>query len=99
MKLYVNKEGVWCGTQAEAKKIGAEVTEVPTDKQSLITFLNLLQREAPPSDKHQTTSSHKVPNHIQLIDAANEASLQDLQHVVYRYLMKVDDALDLKRKK
>ena len=40
MKLYTNAKGQWVGTQAEAKTIGAEQTEVPTDKPSLLAWLN-----------------------------------------------------------
>ena len=36
MKLYTNAKGQWVGTQAEAKTIGAEQTDVPTDKPSLV---------------------------------------------------------------
>ena len=40
MKLYTNAKGQWVGTQAEAKTIGAEQTDVPTDKPSLLAWLN-----------------------------------------------------------
>jgi len=46
MKLYRNSEGVWAGTQADARKMcGKDYTEmdVPTDKPSLLKFLNLNQ--------------------------------------------------------
>ena len=44
MKLYKNSNGVWAGTQADARKMcGKDYTEVdvPTDKPSLLKFLNL----------------------------------------------------------
>lgn len=44
MRLYKNSDGVWAGTQADAKKLcGKDYTEVdvPTDKSNLLKFLNL----------------------------------------------------------
>ena len=46
MRLYKNSNGVWAGTQADARKMcGKDYTEVdvPTDKPSLLKFLNLNQ--------------------------------------------------------
>ena len=40
MRLYMNKQGEWVGTQAEAKKIGATMVDVPTDKPNLLKWLN-----------------------------------------------------------
>ena len=40
MRLYMNKQGEWVGTQAEAKKIKADMVEVPTDKPNLLKWLN-----------------------------------------------------------
>lgn len=41
MKLYTNNKGQWAGTQADAKQLGDfEQVEVPTDKPSLLEFLN-----------------------------------------------------------
>ena len=98
MKLYVNTKGQWVGTQAEAKKIGAKVTEVPTDKPGLLAFLNR-QQQAAASDPIPASKPVKVNKSLSqtLFDAANEATLEELQHVVYRYLTKIDDALDLKK--
>jgi len=41
MRLYMNKQGEWVGTQAEAKKIGATMVDVPTET---INQIYLLQR-------------------------------------------------------
>ena len=101
MRLYVNSNGQWTGTQAEAKKINAQLIEVPTDKPSLIAFLNG-QQNIPAAETIQPTArpAKKQKQHIshELFDVANRASLQELQAVVYRYLMQVDEALDLKTK-
>ena len=43
MRLYTNSKGAWAGTQADARKeFGKDWREVdvPTDKQSLLDFLN-----------------------------------------------------------
>ena len=41
MRLYTNNKGEWAGTQADAKKLGSfELVEVPTDKPTLLQFLN-----------------------------------------------------------
>ena len=44
MKLYRNSNGVWAGTQADARKYcGKDYTtvDVPTDKPNLLGFLNI----------------------------------------------------------
>jgi len=44
MRLYTNNEGGWAGTQADAKVWGKfEQVEVPTDKATLLEFLNEYQ--------------------------------------------------------
>tara|TARA_Y100001937_G_scaffold16753_1_gene23090 strand:+ start:293 stop:613 length:321 start_codon:yes stop_codon:yes gene_type:complete len=46
MKLYRNSNGVWAGTQADARKMCGKdytVVDVPVDKPSLLKFLNLNQ--------------------------------------------------------
>ena len=46
MKLYKNSEGVWAGTQADARKMCGKTystVDVPTDKPNLLAFLNLNQ--------------------------------------------------------
>jgi len=101
MKLYTNSLGQWTGTQAEAKKIGAQLIDVPTDKPGLIAFLNGQQKMSAAEISPPTSiPGKKQKQHIshELFDVANRASLQDLQAVVYRYLMQVDVALDLKTK-
>ena len=46
MKLYKNSEGVWAGTQADARKMCGkdyQTVDVPVDKPNLLQFLNLNQ--------------------------------------------------------
>ena len=43
MKLYKNSNGVWAGTQADARKMCGkdyQTVDVPVDKPSLLRFLN-----------------------------------------------------------
>lgn len=99
MRLYTNSLGQWAGTQIDAKKIDAHLIEVPTDKPGLIAFLNGQQKTATVEAVDPTPApAKKQKQHIshELFEVANRASLQELQTVVYRYLMQVDDALDLK---
>lgn len=44
MRLYTDHKGNWAGTQADAKQFGEyEQVEVPTDKSTLLQFLNEYQ--------------------------------------------------------
>lgn len=46
MKLYKNSNGVWAGTQSDARKMCGKdytVVDVPVDKSNLLKFLNLNQ--------------------------------------------------------
>ena len=44
MRLYTDNQGNWAGTQADAKQFGEyEQVEVPTDKPTLLEFLNEYQ--------------------------------------------------------
>ena len=48
MKLYTDNKGTWAGTQVDAKKFGEfygdyETVDVPTDKPTLLKFLNEYQ--------------------------------------------------------
>jgi hypothetical protein len=105
MKLYTHN-GQWFGTQADARKGGASIDpiEVPVDKAGLLEFLNAhrvghapgltVEPQAPTAAPVPTAGPTLSPRHA-LFEAAAEASLQDLQHVVYRYMMAIDDAFDL----
>ena len=75
MKLYKNTDGVWAGTQADARKIcGKEYTtvDVPVDKPSLLRFLNANKVGAgidPYGDELVSDWFHKTRN----TDVPNEA--------------------------
>lgn len=105
MKLYVNPEGKWVGTQAEAKNIGAKLVEVPTDKPSLIKFLNTLEL---PSDnnkvKAETTTTLKQPtlrpHPWQTIrECAQKASIKDLTVALAVFMDRVDELADKTKNK
>ena len=53
MRLYMNKQGEWVGTQAEAKKIKADMVDVPTDKPNLLKWLNTFTGAIDDAAKHQ----------------------------------------------
>lgn len=111
MKLYVSTSGQWFGTQAEARKGGASIdpTEVPVDKAGLLEFLNAhkvgdvsgapqaVAALVPVFTPPEPTSGPTVSPRHALFEAAKHASLQDLQHVVYRYMMAIDDEFDLRK--
>ena len=66
MKLYKNSNGVWAGTQADARKMcGKDYTsvDVPVDKPSLLKFLNFNQVGSHTSnDKTETHYEVYVPS-------------------------------------
>ena len=66
MKLYKNSEGVWAGTQLDArKKCGKDYStiDVPTDKPNLLKFLNLHQVGSYTSnDKTETHYEVYIPS-------------------------------------
>ena len=106
MKLYAYN-GQWFGTQADAKKAGAptDPIEVPVDKAGLLQFLNDHRVGYAPGltlapqavvTPMPTSGPTLSPRHA-FFEAAKHASLQDLQHVVYRYMMAIDDEFDLRR--
>ena len=87
--------------------------EVPTSKEALMKWLNnsrvVSQADVAVSEfvaKQTTvvddaritgTPTHQSSTPVTLFEAAKGASLRDLQHVVYRYLERIDDEFDLRR--
>ena len=107
MKLYTNAKGQWVGTQAEAKTIGAEQTEVPTDKPSLLAWLNIRTEAAnalglPVEPVPAAVVTEKVTSHPQgrphpwvtIRECAEKAALKDLSVALAVYMNRVDEALD-----
>jgi hypothetical protein len=66
MKLYKNSNGVWAGTQADARKMCGKdysTVDVPVDKPNLLGFLNLNQVGSHTSnDKTETHYEVYIPN-------------------------------------
>ena len=63
MKLYKNSEGVWAGTQADARKMCGKTystVDVPTDKPNLLKFLNLNQVGSYTSNGKQGTITGEI---------------------------------------
>ena len=63
MRLYKNSEGVWAGTQADARKICGKTystVDVPTDKPNLLKFLNLNQVGSYTSNDKQVTITGEI---------------------------------------
>ena len=107
MRLYTNAKGQWVGTQAEAKKIDAWHTDVPTDKSSLLAWLNhkaeltnsfgLPVEPVPaPVVTERVTSHPQGRPHpwVTIRECAEKASLKDLSHALAIYMNRVDELLD-----
>jgi len=63
MKLYKNSEGVWAGTQADARKMCGKTystVDVPVDKPNLLKFLNLNQVGSYTSNDKQGTIAGEI---------------------------------------
>jgi hypothetical protein len=107
MRLYTNSKGQWVGTQAEAKTIGAEQTEVPTDKPSLLAWLNNRTEAAnalglPAEPMPAPVVTERVTSHPQgrphpwvtIRECAEKAALKDLSVALAIYMNRVDELLD-----
>lgn len=108
MRLYMNKQGEWVGTQAEAKKIGATMVDVPTDKPNLLKWLNTFTgkidlAEIPPLDAAKEGAENKTkPGGVTLkahawdtiMQCARNASIKDLTMALVVYMDRVHDIAD-----
>ena len=107
MRLYTNVKGQWVGTQAEVKKIDAWHTDVPTDKPSLLAWLNHKAEltnsfglpvepvPAPVITERVTSHPQGRPHPWMTIrECAEKASLKDLGHALAIYMNRVDELLD-----
>lgn len=98
MKLYVNSLGEWVGTQAEAKKINAVQVEVPTDKPSLLNWLNNrhhVRVEPLIADAPVYQSNLTKPHAWQTIrECAEQADLKDLGVALAVLMNRLDEAAD-----
>ena len=75
MKLYKNSNGVWAGTQADARKMCGKTystVDVPVDKPSLLEFLNLNQVGSYTSNDKQGTITGEI-------DTSNKSAMSWIQ--------------------
>ena len=102
MRLYMNKQGEWVGTQAEAKKIGADMVDVPTDKPNLLKWLNTFTgkidlAEIPPLDAakpNTRTVTQKAHAWETIRECAQKASIDDMTVALAVYMDRVQDIAD-----
>jgi hypothetical protein len=93
MRLYTNNEGGWAGTQADAKVWGKfEQVEVPTDKATLLEFLNThaVGAVATPRSLADPTTQNKISpiDDLNLKEAFKNAGL------TREYLRRVYDKIE-----
>jgi hypothetical protein len=82
MKLYTNNKGQWAGTQADAKKLGSfDLVEVPTDKPTLLQFLNEYQVGASDAISAQMEMVQQQPRHP-MSCSVNDLNGYDVNDVV-----------------
>ena len=100
MRLYMNKVGEWVGTQAEAKKIGATIVEVPTDKPNLLKWLNgftgAIDVAAQEVIEEKKTIQKLPKAHAwdTIMQCAKNASINDLTMALIVYMDRVQDIAD-----
>jgi hypothetical protein len=100
MRLYANKKGEWVGTQSEAKKIGATMVEVPTDKPNLLKWLNeftgAIDVAAQEIIEEKKTIQKPLKAHAweTIGECADKASIEDLTVALARYMDRVQDIAD-----
>jgi len=103
MKLYANDNGEWVGTQAEAKKIGAEQVDVPVDKPSLLAWLNGNKVGAKETQTKINLSTGDVITHTSndkkhpwqsIREMAEQASLRDLGVALAVVMNRLEEAAE-----
>ena len=103
MRLYMNKQGEWVGTQAEAKKIKADMVDVPTDKPNLLKWLNTftlgptidaIADETEVVKNSKPTKPHKYDFWDNIRDVAENCSLTDFNVALAVFMDRVHDIAD-----
>ena len=101
MRLYMNKQGEWVGTQAEAKKIDASMVDVPTDKPNLLKWLNTftgaidVAAKEVIQDKPKTrTVTQKAHAWETIRECAQKASIDDMTVALAILMDRVQDIAD-----
>lgn len=102
MKLYHTQNGRWVGTQADAKIDGPnwKAVEVPTDKPSLIEWLNAnslnidVAYGASQSRTEAATTLHKPHAWQTIRECAERAPLKDLGAALAVAMNRLDEIAD-----
>ena len=98
MRLYMNKQGDWVGTQAEAKKIIASMVDVPTDKPNLLKWLNTFTGAIDDAAKEVIQDKPKPGRVTQkahawetIRECAQQASIDDMTVALAVFMDRVHD--------
>ena len=104
MRLYTNNEGGWDGTQADAKVWGKfEQVEVPTDKATLLEFLNThavgaVATSRPPevssTQKTHPQSCSANPNYYDVRDAVLNCDRNQLGTTLAAIITRLHDEME-----
>lgn len=100
MKLYTNDNGEWFGTQALAKQRSYHwwPVDVPTDKPSLIEWLNNRDErkmvDEPPKVEASYTSNDKKHPWQSVREMAEQASLRDLGVALAVVMNRLEEAAE-----
>ena len=101
MRLYMNKQGEWVGTQAEAKKISASMVDVPTDKPNLLKWLNTFTGAIDDAAKEVMQDKPKPGRVTQkahawetIRECAQKASIDDMTVALAILMDRVQDIAD-----
>jgi len=104
MKLYTDYKGRWAGTQSDAKQFDAfEQVEVPTDKPTLLEFLNEYQVGAADvvsaqmevvQQKTHPLSCSANPNVFDVRDAVLNCDRKDLAAALGAIISRLHDELE-----
>ena len=100
MKLYTNDKGEWFGTQALAKQRSYHwwPVDVPTDKPSLIEWLNNRDErnmvDEPPKVSTPHTSNDKKHPWQSVREMAEQASLRDLGVALAVVMNRLEEAAE-----
>ena len=107
MRLYTDHKGNWAGTQADAKQFGEyEHVEVPTDKPTLLKFLNEQRvgdvdledigtdKEPPLPLKTHPLSCSANPNVYDVRDAVLNCDRKDLGAALTAIISRLHDEVE-----
>ena len=98
MKLYTNVNGEWFGTQADAKagQYPWVPVDVPTDKPSLLEWLNNRKTQNPVEPPETVTQQPVMKQHPwqSVREMAEQASLRDLGVALAVVMNRLEEAAE-----